>query len=373
MKILMITDIMTDGGKERQIVELLKGFSQTNNVRCELIVLSDKIDYDEVYNLDVPIHLIKRKYKQDLSVFYKIYRVCKKFDPDIIQSWHKITSIYMLPTRMLLRAKLVSFIIQDAPPQLSKLSKVWIRFRIAVPFSDAIVANSQAGLNSYQVRNKIGYSIHNGFDANRVKNVIDKSKVIEKFNIRSKYIVGMVGAFEERKDYDTLISAAQQILEKRDDITFLLVGSGSDLERCKRLVSVKYTDRIIFTGRQRDVESIINVFDIGVLTTNHLVHGEGISNAIMEYMAMKKAVIATKGGGTSEIVLDNLTGFVIEPQNPDILAEKINFLLNNDPIRIQMGDSGRSRLLTEFSLEKMTKAFLNLYNLVLEKTPQPAD
>ena len=90
-------------------------------------------------------------------------------------------------------------------------------------------------------------------------------------------------------------------------------------------------------GRQSDVESIINISNICVLTTNVKIHGEGISNSILEYMAMGKPVIASCGGGTNEIVEDAVTGFLISPLSPRELAEKIEILIDNpefeNPVR----------------------------------------
>ena len=84
---------------------------------------------------------------------------------------------------------------------------------------------------------------------------------------------------------------------------------------------------IYFLGNQKDVESIVNICDIGVLMTNNLVHQEGVSNSILEYMAFSKPVIASKGGGTSEIVIPEETGFLINPFDVNDLAKKIVYLL----------------------------------------------
>ena len=65
-------------------------------------------------------------------------------------------------------------------------------------------------------------------------------------------------------------------------------------------VPVHLKDKIIFLGKIANVENIINIFDIGILITNSKVHGEGVSNSIIEYMALGKPVIATRGGGTDQ-------------------------------------------------------------------------
>ena len=99
----------------------------------------------------------------------------------------------------------------------------------------------------------------------------------------------------------------------------------------------------------------------GVLMTNPDLHGEGISNAIMEFMALGKPVVAIDGGGTAEIVKHNQTGFIVKPGSSKELYEKIIFLLDNQQIAIEMGKVGRRVIEDEFGLEKMTDSFVSLY------------
>jgi glycosyltransferase involved in cell wall biosynthesis len=84
----------------------------------------------------------------------------------------------------------------------------------------------------------------------------------------------------------------------------------------------------------------------------------------MEYMALGKAVIATGGGGTPEIVVDGETGFLIPPRSPEILAEKIIYLLENKDLCKSMGIKGRQRVLEEFSMKNMMEGHLDLYRSV---------
>ena len=105
------------------------------------------------------------------------------------------------------------------------------------------------------------------------------------------------------------------ILNNRKDVTFLVIGNGINLEKCR--MKARGHEKIKFLGFQNDIESIVNVFNAGVLLTNQDVHGEGISNSIMEYMALGKPVIATDGGGTKELIVDGKTGFLVQPKSPD--------------------------------------------------------
>ena len=100
--------------------------------------------------------------------------------------------------------------------------------------------------------------------------------------------------------------------------------------------------------------------DICILST----FTEGISNSILEYMALGKPVIATRGGGTSEIVIDNKTGFLISPSNPEELTDKIEKLLNNIDLREQMGMAGKERVKKIFSSEIMVSKYVDFYKTI---------
>lgn len=365
MKILTITDSFHTGGKERRLIELLKGLVK-RNIECELIVLSDIVQYDELYELGIPIHFLKRTYKKDLGIFKKVYNIVKASDPDIVQSWATMASIYVTPVVKLLNIKFVNATIADAPKHKSFFDQTMLRKKVTFPFSHAIVGNSMAGLRAYNAPLDKSYAFHNGFDLKRIGKLAPKEEIRQKFTIQTQYVVGMVGKFEDRKDYTTYISAALKIVQKRNDITFLAIGDGKNLDSMQKMVPENQRDNIIFTGRQSKVESIVNLFDIGVLTTNDKVHGEGISNAILEYMVLNKPVIATKGGGTAEIVDDQKTGFVITPFAVDELVEKIERLIDNETLRSEMGDAGKQRILEHFSLEKMTDAYIQLYEKLIK-------
>jgi len=361
----MIIDSLRSGGKERRLIELLKGFTQYNDINCQLVLLSNEVHYNEVRNLNVKIYFFERRWKKDPTIYLKLYRICKIYKPHIIHSWGSMPSVYSFPIAKLLKIKFINAMITSAPENLKILSKIWIRSKLTFPSSDIILSNSNAGIKSYNAPKSKSYCIHNGFDFSRLEVLEDKNTIKAKFGINTEKVVGKVASFSDNKDYRTYISAAQMVLLKRDDVSFLAIGDGKNLEKCKIMTKLKFQDKIKFLGKQEDVESIINVFDIGVLTTNQKVHGEGISNAIMEYMALRKPVIATEGGGTKELVIDNSTGYLIKSESAEDLARKILYLLEHHETAKRMGIEGKRRIQTDFSLEKMTNSYMRLYKRLL--------
>ena len=146
---------------------------------------------------------------------------------------------------------------------------------------------------------------------------------------------------------------------------FVAVGDGEKLNSIKNGMSTYLNQRVKLLGKQQNVESIINIFTIGVLTTNAKVIGEGISNSIMEYMALGKPVIATDFGGNGELVVDGETGFLVKPGDVEELTFRIMQLLDNPMGALQFGHRGLKRIQTDFSLEKMSRAYTTLYNNVM--------
>lgn len=366
MKVLIGIDSLIRGGKERRLLELIKGLTSVEHFKCELVIFSKVVEYEELSNLHIPVHYITRSFKKDPGIFIQVHHLIRRIKPDIIQSWSSMVSIFMLPSAKLLGIKFINAIIADAPYQLKPWSSRWVRTRLTFPFSDAIVGNSKAGLIAYNAPLDKSYCIYNGVSFNRFTCVEHPEKVRTKFNINTPYVVGKVASFRGAKDYETFIKAAMEVLDQRDDVTFLAVGEGRYLSRYKLLVDRKY-NKIIFTGRQTDVESIINIFDIGVLITDYKVHGEGISNAILEYMALGKPVIATDTGGTSELLTEGVNGYFVENKNVSELAKRIIYLLDNPDKIEELGAKGKQMVYNDFSVEEMTENFISLYKKVLSK------
>lgn len=366
MRILMLTESFRIGGKERRIIELLKKLELYEDVVCEVIILKNLIEYSEVRHLKkTSIRIIERKIKKDPSVIFKIAKITKAFNPDIVHSWGPLPSIVSFPVARFYHKTFINNMISNAFVGL--LSKTWFRAKLSFPFSNVIVSNSQAGLDAYKVRANKGRVIYNGFDFKRLENLTDQITVRGRFDIRGSFVVGMVGVFHERKDFDTFFSAAKEILLQGKDLCFIAVGNGPYLEYYKAQIGPELERRILLPGSVNSIESLINVFDIGVLTTNTKVHQEGISNSIMEYMALGKPVIATKGGGTSELIQHNKNGLLIEPFSKTDLIENILDLYNNPLKRAELGKNARETIQNSFSMDQMAEDYIQLYESVIAK------
>lgn len=374
IKILYIIDSLGPAGKERQLVETLKGLDRRSEFEVCLVLLNNYIHYEEIKKLKCDIIIIKRRWKKDPLIFIKLFEICRDFKPDIIHSWERMCSIYALPIAKLIKAKFVNGTIRNTTTNIKKYRKQWWLDKITFILSDKIVGNTATGLKNYKVPPAKGYFVYNGFDFKRIKKLQEPDKIREKFNIKTPLVVGMVARFDHRKDYETFVRCGIELVKKRNDVTFIAVGDDKKVSRngvisidhFRKIVPDQFKNRIIFTGPQKEIESIINIFTIGVLLTNYEKHGEGISNSIIEYLALKKPVIATDAGGTPEIIQNEENGYLIPENDPQKIMEKIEELLENPNIRNKMGDSGQQLIRSKFNIDIMTENFVKLYKQLVK-------
>jgi len=367
MRILFFIDNLLPGGKERRFIELVKGLKAYPSIEFEIVVMNQHIHYKQIYELGNKVHFLERKIKKDLSVFKKFYKICKNYRPDMVHTWDDMTTIISIPTCKLLDIRLINGMVTDTPVKQNVLNKTWLRAKLTFLFSDKIIGNSNAGLTAYGAPVKKSVCIYNGMDFRRFANLQDPNIIPYKIfsdDDSSNFIVGMVAAFEARKDYKTLIKAALLLIESSPSIRFILVGDGNDFIKMKNTVPKEFSDKIIFLGRRSDVEAIVNLFDVGILLTNSKVHGEGISNSIIEYMALGKPVIATRGGGTSEAVIDNENGYLINRDDSDALIKCIEKLKTDKNLRFTFGRKSKELACSIFNLQVMTENYLKMYNEV---------
>ena len=361
MKVLFYMDSLVSGGKERRLIELMRALKLKEDIDFELVVMSKDIHYKEVFDFGINIHYIIRKTKKDISAFSRFYKLCRNYRPDIVHCWDSMTAVYSVPTCKLLHIKLVNGMVINSPVRQNVFNKHWLRAKFTFPFSDIIIGNSKAGLRAYKAPKSKSKVIYNGFNFDRTENLINKEIIKKELRSDSNYLIGMVAAFSESKDYKTYYRAAKYLLDIRKDLIFLAIGPDTDSADSKELIDDQYIEHFRLLGLKSGVESLINVMDIGVLST----FTEGVSNSILEYMALEKPVVATFGGGTNEIVIDNETGFLINPSNPEELADKLGILLNNADLRTNMGLAGKKRIINEFSVEKMVRNYTDLYKMIL--------
>jgi glycosyltransferase involved in cell wall biosynthesis len=204
--------------------------------------------------------------------------------------------------------------------------------------------------------------IHNGIEMSNDQCLMqqDRSLVAGHWSL----IIGTVGRLTKQKGQTDLLRAARWVVEEFPQAKFVLVGSGEDEEKLRRLAAeLGLESRVEFAGEREDARSFYAQCDVYALPSLW----EAFPYTPLEAMAASKPVVATDVGGVREIVVDGETGYLVPPHQPMMLAEKICVLLRQPSLRQAMGERGRQRVEREFTLERMVQETERIYEMVGEK------
>lgn len=177
-------------------------------------------------------------------------------------------------------------------------------------------------------------------------------------------IIGMVGRVNPHKGQAFFVEMAQQIAKKYSKVHFILVGdpfSGYEpiLEDLKKQIQdKKLEDRVSYLGYRTDVPDLMRAMDIFVLPS---IFQDPFPTVVLEAMASALPVVATNSGGSTEMVVDGETGFLIPVGNVDFGVEKIEKLIVDPELRVKFGKAGRARVLGEYSTKAFEDKIKSLY------------
>jgi len=177
-------------------------------------------------------------------------------------------------------------------------------------------------------------------------------------------VIGSIGRLHPQKGFNVLLESFQLVSEQLPNVILEIVGDGvlrEDLQDQAKKLNI--ADKVRFMGRisYQEIVQKLRQWDLFVISSLW----EGFGIAIIEAMAMEKAVIATNVEGIVEIVDDGITGYLVPPKSPTALAQGIIELLSNEIKRIEMGKAAREKVLKHFSMEQCVEKTKNVYDSLL--------
>jgi len=173
-----------------------------------------------------------------------------------------------------------------------------------------------------------------------------------------------VARLAEVKNIPTLLQAFSRV-SAPFPIRLKLVGDGPERRRLQELaIRLGIGDRVTFLGNRADVREILANSTLFALVSMY----EGVSMAILEAMAMGLPVVAAKVGGNPGIVIDGETGFLVDPHDPETIADRISLLLREEELCASMGMKGKAFVVNKYSTTRMTSDYEKIYLDLLRST-----
>jgi L-malate glycosyltransferase len=170
--------------------------------------------------------------------------------------------------------------------------------------------------------------------------------------------VGAVANLRAVKGLDLLIEAARLLRPTFPDLRFRVAGQGEHRPFLEQLIrGHELGARFELVGSMSDIPAFLAELDVAVLCS----HAEGMPNAVLEYMAAGRPIVATNVGAVCELLHDGVNGLVISPGNASGLARALERLLGDRGLRLALGEAARRRVREHYSREAMVRRFEDFY------------
>ncbi|MDN6612217.1 MAG: glycosyltransferase family 4 protein [Staphylococcus equorum] len=371
MKIVQIAAI------ESTHIKLLKALNEESvkkgaEVHCVCTTGNKK---KELQKQGVIVHDIKIDRKISLlgniKSIYRMLKLFKKLKPDIVHTHTPVASVLGRIAAKLAKVPNIiytahGFYFHDGMSKKTYFIYFHIEKIIGKICTDYIFTQSRedyitAKKNNFLRKKKQNnfFHISNGIDLNNEFNInnISEKKIKDiklKHNIKKgDIIVTFIGRLVKEKGILDLLEAYSKLESK--NVKFIIIGSLSDSERDKDTIKIiekykKNTD-VIFTGQISNINEYLTLSDIYCLPS----YREGMPRSIIEAMAMKNAIIATKIRGSREEVVENETGYLIPLKSSKYIASKIDNLVGNVEILNNFKEAGYFRALQIYNEEEVIK------------------
>ena len=211
--------------------------------------------------------------------------------------------------------------------------------------------------------------IHCGIDVSRYRVVEHPDELRRRHGIPPDApVIGVVGNLRRWKGQETIVRATAILRERYPELRCVLAGGQTPADRpyVERMEAIAaelgIARNVIFAGFQQNAIDYMRLMDVVAHTS---ISPEPFGIVTLEAMSIAKPLVSTTIGGPAEVVTDGVTGLLVDPGKPELLARAIAQLLDNPEQAAAMGRRGRERLDAHFSLAKNLQATLDVYQHVL--------
>ncbi len=195
----------------------------------------------------------------------------------------------------------------------------------------------------------------NGVDPEKFSPEVDGSKIRKELKLDDYFVIGFIGTFTRWHGVETLFDAAIKVIEKNENVKFLLIGDGNlkaNLEL--KAHQLKLDDKIIFTGIILHGKAPEYLAACDVLVSPHLGFEDGTKffgspTKLFEYMAMGKPIIASDLEQIGEIIIDGINGLKFNPGDSQKLCDLILKLYSDPELRLKLGKKAREDVIEKYT------------------------
>jgi glycosyltransferase involved in cell wall biosynthesis len=368
-RILYVHGIEAIGGAERDLIALLKGLDR-HKWEPQVVCPGTGPFREQLHAIAVPTHPLSfPPWRKPLAVFQRRWAVVRlgtlvnQLDPALIHVndiWWVPHTVRAVGSRTSNPVPIVTHVRQEIEPakvRRYELDRVDAVIAISQQIEQSLIAG---GVSMKNVR-----TVYSGIDLSKGQSPHDDQAIRRTIGLPTGAVVlGTVANLFPRKGYEMMLRALPAIVRTVPMVHYVIVGSDDHdyADRLKRLAQeLEVADRVHMVGFQDPVQPFLASLDLYV----HPALMEGFGIAVVEAMAMGKAVVATTTGGLPEVVAQGENGLLVPPGDVESLAAAVVSLLQDPVRREQMGLCGKARAQERFSLDASVMRMEQFYGEVL--------
>lgn len=357
VKITFLAGTLVNDGAERQLFYMLQCL-KNQEADIKVLCLTKGEHYEKkILELGVPVIWVGRSQFRPFRLM-RILTEIVKARPDIFQSSHSYTNLYVTVISRLLGIKGIAALRNDFISEVYTQDKI-LRLK-GLHLSNKIVVNSKNALlnaTNHGFAKKKLYYLPNAVDTNFFKpSAEDKNR--DTINILS------VSRLVKHKRNDLVFEILSELKKRGIKYKAKIVGSGELENELKKQANNLglFPNLLEFTGFTSDVLKYYQWANIFLHTSAF----EGTPNVVMEAMACGLPIVATNVGDTQELVDDGITGYLFEPDNTAGMINALIRIANNQYLRKTMGQSARESIAKKYSRKKLHYNLARLYKSLIE-------
>lgn len=265
----------------------------------------------------------------DISIIYKIYKVMKEYNIDIVHT-HRYVMQYAIPAAIMAGVKVrIHTVHSIATEEVDKLRRkiacVLYKYCNVIPVSISPLVQKTV-MKEYHISEKETPVVYNGSDLN-------KCQVKKSYQVSKQFLFVHIGRFNPAKNHSMIIDAVETLKNKGLDFRINLIGgAGNESEIMEDVKKRNLEEYVHFCGLQSNVYPFLYAADCFILPSLY----EGMPISLVEAMGSGLPIIATAVGGIPDMIDNNKSGLLIEPKVNELVAA-MEKMMKDEKLRDTLG------------------------------------
>lgn len=356
-------------GGARQVLYLAEGLSQ-RDIECAVVCATGSEIASRLPHMGIPVHPVPMNGDLDFAMIGRVRELIEQVQPDIIHLHSRRGADWFggLAARKFPHIPVVLSRRVDNQESSLLVNYKYRLFNRVVAISTAIrEVLAAAGVPPEKLR-----VVHSAVKTSTWERRWDRLAFAKTFLTGSAMssvsghgpIIGMVAQLINRKGHRFVLSGLPAIQERYPNVRLVFFGRGPEDARLRlQAEKLGLQDAVVFAGFRKDINHWLGCLDVFV----HPPLTEGLGVAVLQAAAASLPIVASRVGGVTEIIEDQINGLLIDPESPEQIAQGVLALLDNRERAHEMGVAAHQKVVEQFSVDAMVEGNLAVYHELLNE------